>query len=113
MFICHENEGQLCTTFQFTGEMTVGAPCTMAYSNIIKASDADEAFVGIIASVRGNIASVIMRGLVTVGYSGNMPSIGFTALVADGTGKVKMGESGNTYAIVAVDTNAKTVTFLI
>ena len=55
-----------------------------------------------------------LAGFVTLSYSGTAPSLGYAALVADGSGGVKSAESSlRNRLVVDVDATAGTVTFLL
>ena len=63
--------------------------------------------------VRGGNAAVQVGGFAQVGYTGNVPAMGYTKLSADGTGGVKGDTAGTEYLVAAVDTVKKTVTVLL
>ena len=51
--------------------------------------------------------------MVTAGYTGGAPALGWSGLAADGAGGVKSSESGREFLVVDVDTSAQTVTFAL
>jgi hypothetical protein len=51
--------------------------------------------------------------MVTAGYTGSAPALGWSGLAADGSGGVKTSETGREYLVVDVDTDAQTVTFAL
>ena len=113
MAIFYESIGQECVTLQFTGELAAGEPCTISANDTVKAGADGEKFCGIAAGSRGGLASVIVKGFVTVPYTGTAPACGFARLAAAGSGKVKADNNGREYAVFAVNTTDKTVTFLL
>ena len=61
------------------------------------------------AELRFGTAGVTMGGYVELHYTGAAPTVGYTALAADGSGGVKVLEGGREYLVVSVDTEAQTV----
>ena len=113
MKLSFDSIGQWCATFA-CGEgvaenqpVKIGAPAAAA-----KCADGD-AFCGMAVSVAhgGDACSVQLGGMVTLGYSGAAPAVGYTGLAADGTGGVKADAAGRARLVADVDTAAKTVTF--
>lgn len=88
---------------KMTGNATIG-----------KCADGDP-FHGVTVKVeeKRKVASVSVRGMVTLSYSGTDPSTGLQQIVGDGTGKVKIGASGPSRLVLAVDATAKTLSMLI
>lgn len=113
MAISYEGAGQLCVTMHKDEDVTVGIPCIVAKNDCVSTADAEDQFVGVVANVNGSLASVIVRGFVTVGYSGPNPNVGICKLLADGNGKVMRSDEGIGYLVTSVDMIAKTVTFLL
>lgn len=72
-------------------------------------------FCGVVLSVSrgGDACSVALGGMVTAGYTGTAPTVGWSVLVGDGAGGVKTAETGREYLVVDVDTDAETVTFAL
>ena len=52
-------------------------------------------------------------GVVTAGYTGGAPALGWSGLSADGAGGVKTSESGREFLVVDVDPSAQVVTFAL
>lgn len=113
MFISFENVGQVCATFYCDGTVAVGAPCSMSRAGTVGACGDEENFVGVVAAVRDNCANVIVRGFVTVPYSGTTPGIGYCLLTGDGAGNIKVCVDGNSYFVATVDTANHTATILL
>ena len=106
--------GALCATF---------AADDAADGQVVKISDQatvapcgnGDAFCGIVRSVAkdGTACSVQLRGAAEVPYSGSAPTPGFASLSADGSGGVKVDESGRTFLVLAVDTVNATASILL
>ena len=72
-----------------------------------------DTFCGIATDVRSDCATVQLTGYTRLPYSGSAPSLGYTALVADGNGAVTAGEGGRTYLVTDVDTTDNTIGFML
>ena len=71
-------------------------------------------FDGVAVLADGEYAGVLLRGFADVAYSGADPAVGHNALSADGSGGVKVAESGGKdYLTVAVDAANKVATILM
>lgn len=113
MAISYEGIGQVCVTMRKDDDVTAGMPINIFKNDCVSTADVEDSFVGVVAQVQDSYASVIVRGFVTVGYSGNNPNVGICQLLADGNGKVTCNAEGNTYLVTKVNTTDKTVTFLL
>ncbi len=106
MNISYEAIGHLSVTFP-AGNCAVGQVCKMgADGSVVPCGDGDTP-CGVVESIHGGKAAVQIHGFVQVRYSGNAPAMGYTALVANGTGGMKTG-AGKQYLVVAVDKSANT-----
>lgn len=72
-----------------------------------------ERFEGLALFTEGGYAGVRLGGFVTAAYSGTAPGYGRATLAADGSGGVKVSETGASYLVVDKDTAAGTVTFCL
>lgn len=83
---------------------------------VAKCSDGDR-FCGLAVSADEDFAGVQTSGFVTVPYTGAAPSVGYAYLLANGTGGVKADsaatKTGGEFLVVAVDTAAATVSFVM
>ncbi len=113
MAISYEGIGQVCVTMRADQNVTAGMPINIFKSDCVSPADVEDSFVGVAAQVHDAYASVIVRGFVTVGYSGSSPNVGICQLLADGYGKVTCNAEGNAYLVTKVNTIDKTVTFLL
>ena len=114
MKLSYEGIGQWAATFACT-ELAEGELVKVSGSGTVAACAAGNDFCGMVLSVsRGEDAcSVALGGMVTAGYTGTAPAVGWGVLVADGSGGVKTAETGREYLVVDVDTTAETVTFVL
>ncbi len=99
-------------TFKVTENIAKNTAVKMSASNTVAACSGSEAFIGFVTECGGGYAGVQLSGTVKATYSGSAPAIGFTKLAGNGD-KVTASESGREYLVVAVDTAAKTVTFIM
>ena len=71
-------------------------------------------FCGVAVCKKDDACAVQVAGFVTVGYTGTVPAVGWSALAANGSGGVKsVSTGGQTLLVVDADTTAKTVTILL
>ena len=78
------------------------------------ACDDGDGFCGVAVCKKDDACAVQVAGFVTVGYSGTVPAVGWSALAANGSGGVKsVSTGGQTLLVVDADTTAKTVTILL
>lgn len=87
--------------------ITLGNGCKAEKSN-----DGDK-FCGLCTVIRGDYASVVMKGYAKVNYSGAAPAVGYVNLAADGNGKVKSDENGREYLVLYVDEASSAAEILI
>lgn len=109
----YESIAQICASFQCDTAVRAGMPCKMSENNTVEKAEKDDAFIGIVACQRDMVANVVVRGFVTVPYSGNAPAVGRTGLVTGDNSTVTASTTGEKYLVVASDTVNKTVTFLL
>lgn len=112
MKLAFDEIGQVCVTME-CGSDTSGKLCKMSTDGKVAACAAGDKFCGFVESVRGGYGAVVLRGFVTAKYTGTAPGVGFAGLSANGTGGVKADSTGSSYLVVARDTAAGTVTFLL
>lgn len=101
-----------CATFHVNGTLTAGEPCKLVADKTVSQCVSGNDFIGVVLHVRGKLATVAIRGFVTVPYS-SMPAVGRTALVGDGSHGVTAGDAGTVRTVVYRDQENKTVTFLL
>ena len=113
MEICFEGIGQTAATFRAEGEIHPGMTVTLVKSGTVgPGEDGDELCGVALGSARGGAVAVQMGGAAKVCCSGtSAPGVGWQSLVCDGKGGVKAADAGGVrYLVLAVDTQAKTVT---
>ena len=113
MSYSYEQIGTLCITLGCTSDVKVGHVCRMYGSDCICKAEDGRTFDGVVNSKRNNCAGVIVRGFVTVPYTGTAPNVGSNYLQSNGEGGVCAAEEGKLCLIVNVDTINKIVTFLM
>ena len=111
MSVSFHGIGQVCATF--LGDGTEGQVVKMSGKGTVAACSAGESFCGVALCAKDDACAVQVAGFVTVPYSGTEPAPGYVALAADGSGGVKIVESGREYLVADADTTAKTVTILL
>ena len=111
MSVSFHGIGQVCATF--LGDGTEGQVVKMSGKGTVAACSAGDSFCGVALCAKGDACAVQVAGFVTVPYSGTEPAPGYAALAADGSGGVKIVESGREYLVADADTTAKTVTILL
>ena len=114
MKLSYEGIGQWAATFA-CAELTEGELVKISENSAVDACDAGDDFCGMVLSVSrgGDACSVALGGMVTAGYTGTAPALGWSGLAADGSSGVKVAETGREYLVVDVDTTAQTVTFVL
>ncbi len=112
MSISYDSIGQVCVTFQNSGAH-INQPCRISASNTVSACLDTNNIDGVVVAARSNLVTVVIKGFVTLPYTGSAPQVGYCPIAATGTGKVKMLEGAREYLVVQVDSNKKYVTFCL
>lgn len=99
-------------TFKTASAIDAGKLVKMSANGTVSACADGDKFCGYVVSSDSSYAAIQLKGIVTVSYTGTAPSVGFAALVSNGTG-VKASNSGREHLVISVDSTAGTVTFLI
>ncbi len=107
MNISYEGIGALVVTFP-GGTCRTGQVCKIGIAGGADKCSSGDKFCGVMLAGEGGVSTVQVEGFVQVGYSGTKPSLGYTALAADGTGKVAANANGREYLVVEVDTEEMT-----
>ena len=101
-------------TFKTSQTIDKGTPVSMASNGTVAKTTTGNDFIGIAQSQRGDLVEVQLYGYVKSAYTSTAPTVGKTALGANGSGGVKTVSSGGTTCLViSVDTTASTVEYLI
>lgn len=110
MKVCFEDIGHMSATFAVaSGEG--GEPVKITGNGTVAVCGDGEVFCGVMESLRGGFGAVQMHGFVTMAYSGSAPALGYTELIANGEGGVKVASGGRKCLVVSVDSEAAAVTF--
>ena len=114
MSFSFEGIGQWAATFA-CGEVQEGTMVKVSDNAKVAACAAGDAFCGQVISVAkdGMACAVALGGMVTASYTGTAPALGYTAVSADGKGGIKADTAGRSHLVTAVNTAAKTVTFVL
>lgn len=113
MAVSTEGIGQVRITVKCNPEMTAGVPCYVDGESFVDICADGSEFVGIVDHVEGSLASVIIRGVVTVSYSGTFPGYGLVSLAGDGLGGVKAYADGEKYTVLSADRTKQTINILL
>lgn len=102
-------------TFKSEAEFTKGDPVAISASGACAPAADGDLFIGVCVAVRDNLITSQMEGFVETAYSGTAPECGWGKLCADGNGGVKVSEDETAplYRIIEVDTENKTVGFIL
>ena len=101
------------TTFISAANVTVGSVVKITENGTVANCANGDIFCGVATDVRSDCATVQLTGYIRLPYSGSAPSLGYTALVADGNGAVAVGENGKTYLVTDIDKTDSTVGFML
>ena len=112
MSISYNNIGQVCVTC-YNNSVQINQPCKISTNSSITTCADGNAIEGVVIATRGGIATVVVKGFVTLPYLGSAPSPGYCPLAAAGSGKVKKQDGAREYLVFHVDTSKKTVTFCL
>ena len=80
-----------------------GKTVKLLSKSTIGAAAAGADFLGVCVLIRNGLASVVLRGYVTVSYTGTAPVLGYNKLTADGAGGVKVNEDGRHILVADID----------
>ena len=108
----YDGIGQVVIT-AFTENESIGKVVSVLESGVMLPGDAGTEIHGYCTSVKNNAAAVVVQGIVTVGFTGDAPSVGYCQLVADGNGGVKTGTSAKERLVLLVDADNKKITFIL
>lgn len=78
MAISFEAIGERMVTFAAGTGLKEGKVCKMTANGTVGACGKDDSFIGVVSSVRGGAANVVMGGYVEVSYAGTTtPALGY------------------------------------
>lgn len=115
MNINFQSIGSEFVTFAAGGTLKEGAVCKVGANDTVQPCSAGDNFCGVACTPKKGMVAVQLRGFVSVQYTGSAPTVGYCALVADGTGKVKVSSEADarSYLVANVNTTAGTVCLLL
>ncbi len=110
MSISYEGIGEWCATF-VCGAVSEGNIVKVSANGTVGKCTAGDGFCGVVRAVAhdGKACTVQLGGLASVKYSGTAPAVGFSELVADGSGGVSKpgdNQNGSSYLVLSVDSAA-------
>lgn len=109
-----EGIGQWAATFACE-QVREGELVKIGGNGTVAACGEGDGFCGMVLSLSrgGDACAVALGGMVTAGYTGAAPALGWAGLSADGSGGVKADGAGRSYLVVEVDDAAEAVTFVL
>lgn len=114
MRVSYEGIGRWAATFACE-QAEEGQMVKICGNGEVGGCSAGDSFCGQVLSVGrdGGACAVVLGGMVTAGYSGTAPGLGWCGLAADGQGGVQAAADGRAYLVADVDETAQTVTFAL
>lgn len=100
-------------TFKISGLVSEGQAVAMAGNLTVKPCASGDKIIGVCVNVRGEYACVQLSGYATLSYTGTAPSVGISAVAADGKGGITSSASGANVLVTDVDETKKTVGFIL
>ncbi len=113
MKISMNGYGENTATFKADGIVCASHTVKMSDNFTVAPCSDGEAFIGTAVNVRNTVACVQLAGYTTLHFSGTAPVVGYSSLVADGIGGVKVLEGAKEYLITNVDTDNNTVGIIL
>ena len=116
MTVSFKGVGEQVLTFasNSTTPAAAGKPVKMSGNGEVTVCAAGDRLCGVALTVSDGLAAVQTGGVITIGYTGTAPSVGYAQLAADGSSGVKTVASGGAvYLVLAVNSTAATVTFIL
>ena len=100
-------------TFLTNGTVNCGDTVKMYANDTVKTCADGDQIIGVVKSVRNGYATVQVTGTVTMGYTGNAPTVGLRMIDADGSNGASIAANGRTVLVLSVDTTAGTFTAIL
>lgn len=104
MNICFNGYDEKILTFEADSTVKVGMPVKMSGNGKVTLAADGDVFIGVCASVRGDLAGVQLKGYTRLKYSGGV-AVGYCKLAASATG-VKSATTGHEYLVLDVDSTS-------
>lgn len=114
MGLSYEGIGQWAATFECAA-VGEGEVVRISDSQMVGPCAKGDGFCGMVLSLSrgGDACSVALGGMVSAGYTGDAPALGWSGLSSDGSGGVQADGAGRVHLVVDVDSTAKIVTFVL
>lgn len=103
--------GEVVATF--SGNVKVGDIVSIGDNESVAKANADKDFIGVCVSNNSKLAGILLKGAVTVSYTGAAPTVGYVGLVTAGSNAVKVAVDAKKTLVLSVDTVHKTVTVML
>ena len=113
MTVSFDSIGQECVTFQCSSGVSAGTLCKLSLNGYVVPCCDGDPLHGVAMKQAAGLASLAIRGFVTLPYSGTAPTLGYCALAAADANTVKVLEGAREYLVAAVNSTDSTVTFLL
>lgn len=101
------------TTFICSQEVAAGKVVKVTENGTVSVCVNGDDFCGVATDVRGECATVQLTGYIRLPYSGSVPSLGYTSLVADGNGGITAADGAKTYLVTDIDKTDGTIGFML
>ena len=112
MKVSFEGIGEQVVSFAAAGNVKGNFVKMSGNGTVAPCASADN-FMGFCLDAEGGFADVQTHGYICCPYTGTAPAVGYSQLAADVNGKVKSAQTGREYLVLTVDTNAKTLGFIM
>ena len=113
MKLSYQEIGQVCASFWAEPGMRTGDLCKVAGNGTVGACAKNDVFHGVAAMAHNDMAAVVLRGFITVKYTGAAPAVGDCVLSAASASEVQVSETGRHCLVVSVDTENREVSILL
>ena len=91
-----------------------GKPVKLSANDTVALAADDDEFIGVIEWIETGFCAVKLDGMVRLVYDGDAPTVGYSALVSGGSGKIKIKADGTVrYRVFNVDTVGKIAWILL
>ncbi|MFI3250337.1 MAG: hypothetical protein R3Y07_05185 [Eubacteriales bacterium] len=97
--ISYDGIGAVVATFNCAEDVKLGEVVKVSEGSTVASCEAGDGFAGVVFDCEEPVASVQVKGFVTVATTETI-ALGYQTLGADGKGGVKVVESGNSYLVV-------------
>lgn len=115
MGISFEGIGQVLATFAVEEGVTAGSVVTITENGTVGLGSDGSLPCGVLLhGEEDGMGAVQLEGLVSVGYTGTVPALGYGMLACDGQGGVKAVDAGGlTCLVVSVDEDSQSAVIML